>query len=98
MPEHNFGRSAAQATKDRATGVAADIILVITKSLRDWLHGDTRTLKSARPEIEALLREFEGAVRQTCNEHEPPTDNGNSPATSRRRPDQREHPNSDNSG
>jgi hypothetical protein len=28
------------------------------------LHGDTRTLKSARPEIEALLREFEGAVRQ----------------------------------
>ena len=98
MPEHNFGRSAAQATKDRAAGVATDIILVITESLRDWLHGDPRTLKSARPEIEALLREFEGAVRQTCNEHAPPTDNGDSSATSRRRPDQREHPNSDNSG
>jgi hypothetical protein len=91
MPEHNFGRSVAQATKDRAAGVATDIILVVTESLRDWLHGDTRTLKSARPP------EFEGAVRQTCNEHTPPTDNGNSSATSRRRPDQREHPNSDNS-
>jgi hypothetical protein len=64
MAEHNFGRSVAQATKDRAAGVATDIILVVTESLRDWLHGDTRTLKSARPEIEALLREFEGAVRQ----------------------------------
>ena len=73
MSEHNFGRAAAQATKDRATQVATDVIRVVTESLREWVHEDLRVPRPVRHEVEAILREFEDAACQARN-GDPPTD------------------------
>jgi hypothetical protein len=60
---------------DRAAVVTTGIILVITESLRRWVHGDTLTQRSARHEIEAMLRdEFADIARQVRCERDPPTD------------------------
>jgi uncharacterized protein (UPF0147 family) len=52
--------------------VATDVIRVVTESLREWVHEDLRVPRPVRREIEAMLREFEGAA---CQAHggDPPT-------------------------
>ena len=67
MPnKHGVSRPFAQdvTAQDRATQVAADVIRVVTESLRDWVHDDLRVPRPVRREIEAMLREFEDAACQ----------------------------------
>jgi uncharacterized protein (UPF0147 family) len=72
MSQHSSDRAAAQANHDRAAQVATDVIRVVTESLREWVHEDLRVPRPVRREIEAMLREFEGAA---CQAHggDPPT-------------------------
>jgi uncharacterized protein (UPF0147 family) len=58
--------------QDRTTRVAIGVIRVVTESLREWVHEDLRVPRPVRREIEAMLREFEGAA---CQAHggDPPT-------------------------
>ena len=71
MSEHNFDRAFTQATRDRATQVATDVIRVITESLREWVHEDLRVPRPVRREVEAILREFEDAACQARNGDRP---------------------------
>jgi hypothetical protein len=61
---------------DRATVVTTGILLVVTESLRHWVHGDTCDLRAARREVEARLRdEFADVAHQVRGERDPPIDN-----------------------
>jgi hypothetical protein len=66
---HSGSRAPVQGsvagTQDRAAVVTTLILFIVSESLKDWAHGDTRTARPVRPEIEAVLRDaFANAVRR----------------------------------